>query len=320
MPGPIIKAQKPSQSLIGQWLPAPLQKAADFLFDDPAEGLYPTPLAAITKGAKTAVKGLQSALPMDKASRMSRAAEQGYTTPVWHGTYKSGGPNPVPRAVEGPVQEFSEFMGPVRSSLEAGSPDFGIHVATDPATASHLLRHEFPGSRVLPLQARIQNPVSFPDMGLWRSPHNWIKRLSPALEGKQTLKSALPEGSGLPSLAPVGPHDLSDPALARHIMEQARQYIQSGVVHDPSSSVKFQQDIMDALQRGNYDAIKYRNFVEGMGEPSYLLTDPRQLRSSFAAFDPAKFGKTKDIMASTALPLAGLMAAHQVTKPKKPTQ
>jgi hypothetical protein len=208
-----------------------------------------------------------SKLPISKVARMARATEQGFTTPVWHGTRDT----------------FSQFRGPVQPKTH----DFGIHVATTPATANRAIGHGLkandpliwdydPKSNILPLLARIQKSLEMPDVGLWKNPRYWLD-----IKRNQS------------------PFKTNDPEFLQELIALAEKHkYPPKVIDNPRQSLAFQQDLLDMLQKRRYDSIKYPNKVEGLGEPSYLILDPRNLRSVNATFDPAKLGKTRDLLAS----------------------
>lgn len=93
-------------------------------------------------------------LPMDTASRMARAREQGFTTPVYHGT----------------TSDFPAFDG-IAISPEM---DIGTHVG-NAAQANNRITDRFPGGvrdvksggRIMPLLANIQNPLRLKDPNMW---------------------------------------------------------------------------------------------------------------------------------------------------------
>lgn len=231
---------------------------------------------------------------------IDRAMEQGYTTPVWHGTRAN----------------FYEFSGP--QNLPGG--DYGIHVAGDPETASRAI-HMSPeevkelnafdpmnaerlhqGANVMPLLARIQKATTLPDMGMWKSPGSWISKLG-SPESMSSTRVLNPR---------FGPSTISDKEFAQAALDLAHQHgtRMPGGQATPQDSYRaddlatyfhnFTGDLTDLMHRGGYDTIMYPNAIEGKGEPSYLLTDPRQLKSIWAKFDPSQFGKSKDILAGLA--------------------
>lgn len=229
-------------------------------------------------------------LPMDEASRMARAAEQGYTVPVYHGTHAK--------------ENFNEF----RPAIAPGRGDFGIHVTPNPDTAwvasgdrpgswpyqtekwkdlaaTENATRPVPGARIMPLQARMQKTLELPDIGLWDSQRHWQEALtdrrSANMVGIGPYKSTIPT---------------NDPEAAQALHELATNFRPKSI----KNGLEFQQALLDKLQSQGYDSISYKNYAEGSGEPSYLLLDPGQLKSKFARFDPAAFGKTRDIMAGLA--------------------
>jgi hypothetical protein len=97
--------------------------------------------------AADAVKGLQrgaEALPMDEASRMARAAEQGFTRDVYHGT---------------------NFGQPIDELRPSSDGLFGpvAYTTTSPKAAGDFAisrsRNSGGAANVLPLKAKIKNPV-----------------------------------------------------------------------------------------------------------------------------------------------------------------
>ncbi len=93
--------------------------------------------------AKSAMRGAKS-LPMDTPSRMARAAEQGFTRDVYHGTR---------------AQNIAEFN---RSKVGEFGP--AVYTTTSPAEAGSYAIHHGANTRsgapnVLPLKAKIENPI-----------------------------------------------------------------------------------------------------------------------------------------------------------------
>lgn len=116
--------------------------------DLPAAGmaaLGAIPFAGMLRYADEAAKAAR-ALPMDEASRMARAAEQGFTRDVYHG---SGTPvefstlRPSPEGLVGPLPYTTT------SAAEAG--EYAIGRAKRLGASG--------GAHVLPLKVRMQNPV-----------------------------------------------------------------------------------------------------------------------------------------------------------------
>ena len=100
------------------------------------------------------------------------------------------------------------------------------------------------------------------------------------------------------------------PNLMEGLIDTAKAFDAKGrMIEDPRIARSgFQQAIKALLQRNGIDAVAYPNFAEGRGEHSLMLLDPRQLKSLWANFDPLKFGKDPNILASLggAAAIAGL--------------
>lgn len=232
--------------------------------------LDPEHLKLLSKGEEASVAARLLKDPQELARQRARI-EAGFTTPGWHGT-----------TVE---QDFTEFMDPIVTHPLKGS-DFGIHVASQPATAEKALRGLGSGgplknARILPVWARVQKALHMPDMSLWKDPGHWVNQLADptaaAMRGELSLNPTV---------------QTSDPDMLKALMAMA---IEEGSREGPPN-IRFQQKVIDMLRRGGYDTIAYPNYLEGTGDISYLLTDPRQLRSIFAQFDkPAEFKKLRDL-------------------------
>lgn len=238
-------------------------------------------------------------LAMDVASRMQRAKDMGYTTDVYHGARDKW---LKPDHVTGDIREFNYHQLPWG--------DAGIHVAEDPEIANTAVKTGLLSenqyahhANVMPLKAKIQNPLELPDMNLWRNPKYWEAHLAnvppdtPNYEVVKELHDAaakMAEGTKLPlGRGKAAPEEVEWPQMFKNI-----------------------------LKRHGFDSVKYENeFEYARNKPkeaqySYMLLDPSQLRSRFAAFDPAR-AKSGDILASI-LAAAGLGTA--AATPKKDQQ
>lgn len=213
-------------------------------------------------------------LPMDEASRMARADEMGYTQDVYHGTNK----------------QFGEFSDPIRYG-GYGSGDFGIHVSSDPGAANMKSTYGIAapgepiqplevGSQVLPLRAKMNKTLQMPDAGIWRDPNNYVRHLEDNLD------------------------ESSDPAFMQRLSDEAKKITSVQGADYQQQHALWQHKLKELMQDAGYDSIKYANTVESDGAPSFLLMDPRQLRSRFATFDP-KRTNSRDLMASLAAMIGG---------------
>ena len=70
----------------------------------------------------------------------------------------------------------------------------------------------------------------------------------------------------------------------------APQLYRKGLIGDDelNAAINGDLDTFDWLKSQGYDAVRYRNDFEGAGSPSYMVLDPKNIRSKFAAFDPAQ--------------------------------
>lgn len=223
--------------------------------------------------------GRGEALPMDEASRMQRATDLGYTHDVYHGTPK----------------DFTEFSDAIKSG-DLGDGDFGIHVSSDPNAANVMhspmghLADQMPtrildaerGGRTMPLKAQMNKTLQLPDMGIWKNPYAYIERFNRAQGGNMNMRE-----------------QTSDPEFLGRLADEAKRIQRQQGVSEAQQTAQWQHKLKEMLQEAGYDSIKYLNNVESDGAPSYLLLDPRQLRSRFAAFDPAK-ANSKNLLASLA--------------------
>lgn len=289
MPGPVIP-KRPNPFM--EMLPESVRGLVEAIF--PSDELAIDSIAPVMTAGSGAIRGLRSMLPMDEASRMARAKDMGFTEPMYHGTRSRG--------------DFSEFQGPVTTVSQHSnvkfpmmSGDYGIHVSPRPETAAKFTGEtEYPGfmsggGRIMPLLINRQKTLTMPDVKQWNSPYHWADALS--LTGAERNAA----GGFDPFLNPGYAARSGDPEMLGNLYEiaQRAQAKMRGGARGLDDSIRFQQDVTDLLTKGGYDSIGYRNLIEGVGEPSYLLLDPRRIRSRFADFDPAKFG-SRDIMAGLA--------------------
>jgi hypothetical protein len=235
-------------------------------------------------------------LPMDEASRMARASEQGYTHDVYHGTNK----------------DFTEFADPIREG-GYGTGDFGIHVSGDTTGANvrsgslntgshgkifdfesdfkHIVQPQEVGGRVMPLKAQMNKTLELPDMSIWKNPANYIRKFEDFQEGFDR-------------------DQVNDPAFFAKLADEAKRLRANQGYDNHQAMTQWQHKMREMMQEAGYDSIKYANNVESDGAPSYLLMDPRQLRSKFAKFDP-KRANSRDLLASLAAAIGiGGVASH----------
>lgn len=223
------------------------------------------------------------------ADKIQRAAEMGHDTVLFHGTAA--------------LDDFPSFSGPVAE--EVGVGDFGIHA--DPAVkvaekfatgSSAKLRDvddynyfESAGPRILPMTGRTGQILDLPDMGSWRDPANWFS----------TLNTHFPLAALRHKPNWVNPRVDKVITALRETARQAADAQKATSAYDELDDIsrEFQEQLINTLQKHNIDTIRYNNYTEGTGGPSYLFTHPNQLRSIFAKYDPTK-AASADLLASLA--------------------
>jgi hypothetical protein len=228
-------------------------------------------------------------LPMQMSpAAYARADAAGYPLRIFHG---SRNPNltKLPQAV-----------------TKNPAYDFGFHAASEPATSNRFisgpaLGNLEEGSTIYPLVARVPESriIDMPDLGLWRSPLSWEPRKF-ALDERLTTLLDAPQ---------TKPNEL---AVLQQLQRDAGRQMRSrpGAPAEGSPHLLWQQHMKDLLGEAGFDAIRYPNTIEGLGDPSYLFLRPEQVRSPFAKFDPAK-RNVNDILASfLGAVAAGSMAAR----------
>lgn len=239
--------------------------------------------------------GSEAPLAMDEASRMERASAQGYTHDVYHGTNKN----------------FPEFQDAIREG-SYGTGDFGIHVSSDPMAANSRtnamtnsdsdIYDSERGAQVMPLKAQMNKTLQLPDMGIWKNPSNYVRKYEDALADKPLHYK---------DSSSIREH-ISDAEFMGQVAEEADKLkrFQGPDFNDANKMTLWQHKFREMLQDAGYDSIKYANNVESDGAPSYLLLDPRQVRSRFAAFDP-KRANSRDLLASLAAAMGtGAAVSH----------
>jgi hypothetical protein len=227
--------------------------------------------------------------PVDELARIARSKAQGYIHDMFHATKKN----------------FSEFSPAIRTGgYENG--DFGIHVTPRAETANNVLSIDNPlaggakGANIMPLKVRMNKTLHMPkDVGLWQDPVSWTRN---------------PDHDFLAS-------NTNDYLTVRKLIDSADEiraaYAKgsAGNINPEGRNGVWQHKMKEVLQEKGYDSVSYPNTKEGAGENSYMLLDPRQIKSKFAKFAPEAFMKSKDIMSSVIPPaLVGLAASREKDK------
>ncbi len=201
----------------------------------------------------------------DWKAAMNRANVQGYTQPVFHGTY-----NLDRRTLSTPIEEFNLDASKGFNLMDR----VGVHAGTPRAAADrlsgqkgipsfidsledfdHYDTRDARQAQILPLIGKTENPLTdhkgqpFSEANLEAFLHRIAKTLG---LGSESLPSKF--------------ESVDELNRRRQIQSQAvRQYL---------------------LNRG-HDSIPYINDVEDPGSVSWIFLRPQNLRSRFAQFDPA---------------------------------
>ena len=225
--------------------------------------------------AKSAMRGAKS-LPMDTPSRMARAAEQGFSSPVYHATSRTT-----------PIDELKPSNG-LLMDLNA------IHVGTkksanDRAGAVHVLS--------TPSGLQMQSAKAANTRRGW-SPDNAAASAQGGVLREDFAPSIMPlmMKAERPYLNPATGAPWTEREFQKHVGEWIRENAPKLGETDRLAAKQLMKQ--DLLEQG-YDVIPYVNAIEGgqryksghAGDVSYMVLKPENLRSSFAKFDPANVGK-----------------------------
>ena len=218
--------------------------------------------ASAPKGALRAGIARDAGLPMDEASRMARARQLGFDTeaPLYHGTASD-------------VEAFSR--GRFGGATKAKSAQQGAWLTDDASTASGYAEHA-QGEGVQKLIDRSYAAEA-------RGDFNAAEALM--AQAEQLEAAGGRGGNVLPVVARGKIKDLD--------ME--------GAQYDPDDINL--TDLVQQARREGYDGVRFMNFSDEAGYGRYnpaghvVMFDPKNIRSRFAAFDPAK-SNSADLLAA----------------------
>jgi hypothetical protein len=217
------------------------------------------------------------ALPMDEASRMARAAEMGYTTPVYHGTSADFGLRNAFKMKGGNV--FHEIPSAhVGTDVAASQRVMALEGLDEPPP---LVRTDEGGARVMELLMKAEKPFYGFDTGPQGMP---LAR----------------EGNIVTKRNPLNEHDIGQIAKAEYARKHGKLPDASVLGQKTEAVGLLRQRLLDE----GYDVVPYINAFEDRGSTSYMVLKPENLRLKGAAFDPAK-AKSGNLMANLALMLGG---------------
>ena len=217
-----------------------------------------------------------TSLPMDEASRTARAEEQGFNLDSYHATR----------------DDFTTFK----------KGDLGYHFGTKEHANNRLERTrettllhpdgDYTGENILPTKIRLTNPLELPDVGDWKDP-------------KTIAASAL-----RPSRATgySGEWGKAHEEELTEIIDTVTDYFDDFKFADKKEfkespeAAELMEQIRDMIIEDGYDGVQYYNVAEAdfteegklILEHSYIVFDPKNIRSRFAKFDPEE-SKSADI-------------------------
>ena len=210
----------------------------------------------------------ETALDMAPEARAQRAQDMGFTVDAYHGT-------------KGDIPAFEARRAPKNEQMGLS----GVHVAENPEFAN--LYADGKGGNVMPVKINPGKSLDGSALVMEGTPEAQI--LADLLKGtgrKPYFSSSTMDGTGPRMAAPL----------------------QSAI--DMVSQAKAEK----VLRSHGFDSVKYdakygSRGVNGMYTtaegPAYVVFNPNNIRSRFAAFDPAKAG-SNDLLAASANPLASL--------------
>lgn len=227
-----------------------------------------------------AASRLLKALPMDEASRMARAAEMGYTIPVYHGT-----------ASDFAYPAFKMRGGGVMHEIPSA------HVGTDVAATQ----------RVMALE------------GLDEPPPLVSTDLESGPRVMELLMKAKKPFYGFKADPARASRPLNEPEIANLAgLEFAAKYGRLPKRTTLNEIKESTQLLRKRLLDEGYDVVPYINAFEDRGSTSYMVLRPENLRLKGAAFDPAK-ASSGNLMASLA-GILGVGAASKYANSRQPEQ
>ena len=169
---------------------------------------------------------------------------------------------------------IQEFQSKIRPNEQLG---FGTHVTTDPSFASEYAigaaARKGPSPNVMPLKADLGNVFDATQIVKQGTPEFDIAK---KLAGSRLFTQK--DEFGVPSVYLQSAIDSTSPARAKKILEEAGY-----------NSVKYKAQIKQLEGPGRY--------TRGAEAESYTILNPANLRSRFAAFDPARRNES-DLLAS----------------------
>ena len=202
---------------------------------------------------------------------------------------------------------------------ETPGADIGFHVGTTGSANDRImlqsmarqasqteLDQAFAGKSIMPLRLSDDlKPARLIDLNAFKSPQNWVEELSDPFTSNTELGFFnIPIGTEMPSMT-LYPNSkfertvyMSPQAFAEGVNEDvwrsailtAEKFLSRNV--DTTKNIDDRREWFEAVKKiatdNGYDSFVYKNVKEGKGDDSYMLLDPRQVKSFTAKdFDPA---------------------------------
>ena len=196
--------------------------------------------------------------------------------------------------------------------------DIGFHVGTTGSANDRImlqsmarqasqteLDQAFAGKSVMPLRLSDDlKPARIIDLNAFKSPQNWLEELTDPFTSNTELGFFnIPIGTEMPSIT-LYPNSkfertvyMSPQAFAEGVNEDvwrsavltAEKFLGRNV--DTTKNIDDRKEWFEAVKKiatdNGYDSFVYKNMKEGKGDDSYMLLDPRQVKSFTAKdFDP----------------------------------
>ncbi len=202
---------------------------------------------------------------MDAVSRQGRAAEQGFNTPLFHGT-QAPPANIITRAERSlSGQEFNQF-------------NWGTHAGTRQAAEDRIRSTDLGGGV----------PPNFGDLGAIDAFSPGVPRMFPIqVRGKfleiNDLGATWSPANLLEEMRRVGAITAEE---AGTVITRAADAERAG-----ANFLEAGRTGVTALMKSKgFAGFKYLNNVEDVGSTSFMILNPANIRSTFAAFDPRNLG------------------------------
>jgi hypothetical protein len=220
-------------------------------------GMALAALGAVPGGKALARKG--EALAMDEASRMARAAEQGFDTSRYGAAF------------HGTTADIAGFDNAKRGSVTGAKSAEQAHwLTSSPDTAG-----------------------GYADHAAKRELHQTLRDWQTAMDKQQFDKAdaLMAKAEALESAAEASGQNVMPVMTRGNLMQHHADGATYGQLQDGGLTA-----ILDKARSGGFDGVKFTGLRDdvgwGGGRPAthYAIFDPANIRSKFAAFDPAKRG------------------------------